>query len=62
MHFFLFCTGTISMIISSFKSEAIISQGKIKIKSTFSTVFFEAFQLTTKICIAGWFAFFIMLY
>lgn len=62
MCFFLFYPGTISTIISSFNSEAISSQGKIKIKSTFSTVLFEAFQLTTKTHVAGWFAFFILLY
>lgn len=60
MCFFLFYPSTISMITSSFNSEAISSQVH-KIKSTFSTVLFEAFQLTTKIYIAGWFAFLILL-
>lgn len=41
-----------------FNPEAISSQGKIKIKSTFSTVLFEAFQQTAKIYMADWFAFF----
>lgn len=58
MCFFLPYPGTISTIISSFNSEVISSQGKIKIKSTFSAVLFEAFQETTKIYMADWFAFF----
>lgn len=52
MCFFLFYLGTTSTIMSSFNSEAISSQGKIKIKSTFSTVLLKGFQLTTKIHIA----------
>lgn len=53
MCFFLFCLGTINMIIPSFNSEAISSHGKIKIKSTFSAVLFKAFQPSTEIHTAG---------